>query len=540
MLRTAPSAPRSAPALALGPLPHVTFRRFLLGLAALAVGVLVGLPLIRLIQPAPGTAESGAAVVREAAPTAVGETVQLGAEGPPPAAVTEVPDLADISRQTQVVAQAVTPSVVYVEVAVPTAGGFGRTSTEAGSGVILSPAGYVLTNAHVVVRAGDVTVYLPTDKREYRAEVVGIDQTTDIAVLRLLEVGVGSDLPLPVASLGDSDALEVGEWVLAVGSPFRLFNTFTSGIVSALGRGGLDAIESEFAIEDFIQTDAAINQGNSGGALVNLQGEVVGVVTAIASESGYYEGYGFAVPINLAQRVAEDLIQYGEVRRGYLGVEVYPMNVADARERGMPSVEGVLVRGVIRGGPAARAGLQSGDVLLEVGGRSVDEPNQFQSRLAMARPREPISLAVWRDGERYDLQAVLADPGDEALETWFAGRAPAAALPPESPATPPETLQRTEAPSWGVQFRDLTRAERRQFEAGAYVESIAPGSAAELDGLPQGTVVIEVEDQPVGTAEEARAALARQARRDEPALLRVRRPDGRTAFYDLASPFVDG
>ena len=515
----------------------MTLRRLLLGLAALAVGVLVGLPLIRLIQPSAGPAPGGAESGREAAPTAVVETVQLGADGPPPAEAFEVPDLVDVSRQTQAVAEAVKPPVVYVQVAVPAAGGFGRSSTEAGSGVILSPAGYVLTNAHVVAQAGDVTVYLPADKREYRAEVVGSDPTTDVAVLRLLEVGVGADPPLPVASLGDSDGLEVGESVLAVGSPYSLTNTVTSGIVSALGRGGLYAIKSEFAIEDFIQTDAAINLGNSGGALVNLRGEVVGVVTAIASESGYYEGYGFAIPINLARRVAEDLIQYGEVRRGYLGVEVLPMYAADARERGMPTVEGVLVGDVIRGGPAARAGLRAGDVLLEVGGRDVDEPNQFQSRLAMSRPREAVPLAVWRDGERRELRAVLADPADAALETWFANRTPAAALPPE--AAPPEALQRTEAPSWGVQFRDLTRAERRQFESGAYVESVVPGSAAELDGLPRGTVVVAVEDRPVATAEEARAALARQARRDEPALLRVRRPDGRTAFYDLASPFVD-
>ena len=518
----------------------MTLRRLLLGLAALAVGVLVGLPIVRLVQPDAGVRPGAAPSAREPAPTAVVEAApRLGADGPPPAATTQVPDLVDISRQTVAVAKAVEPAVVYVEVTSPAAGGFGRSTTEAGSGILLSAGGYVLTNAHVVARGGDVGVYLPTDKREYRAEVVGADETTDIAVLRLLEVGVGGDPPLPVASLGDSDALDVGEWVLAVGSPFRLTNTFTSGIVSALGRGGLYAIESEFAIEDFIQTDAAINQGNSGGALVNLQGEVVGVVTAIASESGYYEGYGFAVPINLAQRVAEDLIQYGEVRRGYLGVEVYSVSAADARERGMATVEGVLVRGVIRDGPAARAGLVSGDVLLEVGGRDVDEPNQFQSRLAMSRPSEPIDLAVWRDGERRVLRAVLAEPGDPRLETWFASRTPAAALP--APDVPPEEedVQRTEAPSWGVQFRDLTRPERRRFESGAYVESVSPGSAAELDGLPPGAVVVEVEDRVVATAEEARAALDRQARRDEPALLRVRRPDGRTAFYDLASPFVD-
>ncbi|MEM1116338.1 MAG: trypsin-like peptidase domain-containing protein [Bacteroidota bacterium] len=513
----------------------MTLRRILFGLAALAAGVLVGLPIVRAVQPEP--APEAEAVASTPTARAIVETVQIGAEGPPPAPPSATPDVATVSRQTVAVAEAVEAAVVYIEITPP--GAVGRAASEAGSGIIISPQGYVVTNAHVVARGGDVLVILPSDKREYRAEVIGLDPTTDIAVLRLLEVGVGADPELPVASLGDSDVLQVGEWVLAVGSPFRLTNTFTQGIVSALGRGGLQAIDSEFAIEDFIQTDAAINQGNSGGALVNLRGEVVGVVTAIASESGFYEGYGFAVPINLARRVTEDLIAYGEVRRGYLGVEVFSMTVADARERGMPGVDGVLVRGVIDNGPAEQAGLRVGDVLLEVGGRAVDEPNQFQSRLAMSRPAEAIGMTVWRDGERAELEAVLADPNDPSLEDWFASDRSEAVPLEEPPPEAPEDIARSEAPDWGVRFRDLTRAERRQFEAGAYVEGIAPGSAAELDGLPPGTVVVEVENRPVATADEARLALARQARRDRPALLRVRRPDGRTAFYDLASPFVD-
>lgn len=529
---------RTEPPRASHPRLPVTLRRLLFGLAAMAVGVLIGLPMVQALQPDPPAASASSVPQAATAPTVV-ETVQIGAEGPPPAAPIDAPDIADVSRQTGEVVRAVKPTVVYIEVSYGPTNAYGRANTEAGSGVIISPSGYVVTNAHVVARAGDVTVFLPEDKREYRAEVVGRDPTTDIAVLRLLEVGVGEDAPLPVASLGDSDDLEVGEWVLAVGSPFRLTNTVTLGIVSALGRGGLQAINNEFAIEDFIQTDAAINQGNSGGALVDLQGQVVGVVTAIASESGYYEGYGLAVPINLARRVAEDLIQYGEVRRGYLGVEVWPVSLADARERGMGSVEGVLVGRVIDDGPARRAGLRAGDVLLEVGGRPVDEPNQFQSRLAMSRPDEPVGLTVWRNGERQELEAVLTDPRDPTLEEWFASRPPVANGPDAPAPERPEDINRTEAPNWGVRFRDLTRGERRQFERGAYVEAIEPGSAAELDGLPPGTVVVEVENEPVATAEEARVALARQARRDEPALLRVRRPDGRTAFYDLASPFVE-
>lgn len=531
------SGRRGVPRLADRSPTLVTFRRILFGLAALAVGVLIGLPAVRLLQSPAGASGDTPVPSPPVATSASVETVQIGADGPPPAAATEVPALVDISRQTVAVAREVEPSVVYVEVELgPT---YGRGATEAGSGVIISPAGYVITNAHVVARSNEAVVFLPSDKREYRAEVVGRDPTTDLAILRMLEVGVGGDEPLPVASLGDSDDLSVGEWVLAVGSPFRLTNTFTSGIVSALGRGGVGAISNEFAIEDFIQTDAAINPGSSGGALVNLRGEVVGVVTAIASESGVSAGYGFAVPINLARVVAEDLIRYGEVRRGYLGVEVFPMTRADAREAGMPNVRGVLVANVVSGGPADRAGLRQGDVLLEVGGNPVDEPNQFQSRLARAHPGDNVALSVWRNGSRIPFQARLSDPRDPSLEDWFAST-PAGISDETPPATDPtEQIARSDAPDWGVQFRDLTRAERRQFESGAFVERIEPGSAAELDGLPRGTVVIEVEDRPVATAEEARAALARQARRDRPALLRVRRPDGMTAFYDLASPYVE-
>ena len=509
----------------------MTLRRILFGLAALSVAVLLGLPVARLVQPTGGAAPS--AGVPTAVPANV-ETVQIGAEGPPPAAATEVPDLVDISRQTVAVAQAVDAAVVYIEVDL--GAGYGRDATEAGSGVIISPAGYVLTNAHVVTRGERITVYLPTQKREFRAEMVGQDPTTDVAVLRLLEVGVGDDEPLPVASLGDSDALEVGEWVLVVGSPFRLRNSVTSGVVSALGRGDLDVIPNEFAIEDFIQTDAAINPGNSGGALVNLRGEVVGVVTATASESGLSAGYGFAVPINLARVVAEDLIRYGEVRRGYLGVEVFSLERADAREVGMGEVRGVRVVNVVSGGPAARAGVRQDDVLLEVGGRPVNEPNQFQSRMAMYPPGERVVLTVWRDGAERQFRTRLVDPRDPSLESWFAS-APAPQV--QARPQPAEEIARSEAPDWGVQFRDLTRSERRRFSGGAYVEAIQPGSAAELDGLPRGTVVVAVENRPVETAEDARVALARLARQDRPALLRVRRPDGRTAFYDLASPFVE-
>ena len=511
----------------------MSFRRILFGLAALAVGVLVAFPLVRYLAPGPdgpGGAAGPGGVAPSARPVAV-EPVELG--GDEVIEVGDAPDWAAFNRQTTAVARAVTPAVVYVRVDL----GGGARSTEAGSGVILSADGYVMTSSHVVERPGRVSVLLP-DKREFEAEVVGRDPTTDVAVLRLLEVGVDDPRPLPVARRGDSNGVEGGEWVLAIGSPCRLTSTVTSGIVSATGRQ-VGIIRDEFSIEDFIQTDAAINPGSSGGAVANLRGEVVALVTAIATEGGSYEGYGFAVPMNLALRVAEDLIAYGETRRGYLGVEIRPVTAADAREIGMDRVRGVLVVATVQQGAAARAGLRPGDVLLQVGGRRVDEPNQFQSRLAQSRPGERVGLTVWRGGDELEFETELIGREAPAFEEWFATRDEPAAPAPEAPpqAAPAQGQDLT----WGIRFRDLTPTERRDFKvtAGALVDDVVSGGPAELDGLPAGTVVTEVEGRPVADAQEATTALGRQARRDEPALLRVRRADGRIAFYDLAAPFVN-
>ncbi|GAB5535818.1 MAG: trypsin-like peptidase domain-containing protein [Rubricoccaceae bacterium] len=515
----------------------MTPRRILFGLAALAVGVLVGLPIARAVWPAP-PAPTLDTVRPPATPTSV-QPVELGAP-PSEVEVVDAPDWVAFNGQVTGVASRISPAVVYIQATIGQTGtdlygGFEGGTTEAGSGLIISPDGYVLTNAHVVSRASRIGVGLH-DKREFEAEVVGLDPTTDLAVLRLLEVGVDDPEPLPVVALGDSDDVQVGQWVLAIGSPFRLRNTVTQGIVSATGRSGLEIVRDEFAIEDFIQTDAAINPGSSGGALVDFNGQVIGVVTAIATESGSYEGYGFAVPINLARRVAEDLISYGEVRRGYLGVEVRGVLQADARELGLDRVRGVRVVEVVGGGAADQGGVKPDDVLLEVGGRAVDEVEQFQSRLAQTRPGERVELTIWREGEALELEAGLI-AREATFQDWLTERDPEPVAPdvPRDSEAPPIAA----APDWGVQFRDLTPSERRDYRAGAFVEGVRPESAADIDGLPAGVIVTEIEGQAITTAEEAQVALARQARRDRPALVRVRRPDGLTAFYDLASPFVD-
>ena len=266
-----------------------------------------------------------------------------------------------------------------------------------------------MTNNHVIENAERITVSLQ-DGRTFRAEVVGTDPTTDIAVIRIDGTG------LPTASLGSSADVRVGEWVLAIGNPGfarggspDLDYTVTAGIVSALGRS-LRLINRSlfadpeftgnagFAIEDFIQTDAVINSGNSGGPMVNLRGQVIGINAAIVSNTGVYQGYGFAIPIDLAHRVMEDLIAYGHVRRAYLGVSIREVNAEDAEVLGLPAITGAFVESVTRGEPAARAGIRQYDVITGVEGENVVSSNDLQHKIALRAPGERVRLTVYRDG----------------------------------------------------------------------------------------------------------------------------------------------
>lgn len=275
-----------------------------------------------------------------------------------------------------------------------------------GSGVVLSQDGFILTNAHVIDGAsqGDVRVTL-ADNREYDAVIVGTDPSTDIAVLKIQAED------LSAVTVGDSDGVSVGEWVLAIGNPFRLRSTVTAGIVSALSRQ-VEIIEDALSIESFIQTDAAINTGNSGGALVNLRGELVGINTAIASRSGSYQGYGFAVPSNLALKVATDIIELGEAQRGLLGVTIASVNNAIAEELALEEVAGVLVVGVVETSDAYNH-LQTEDVIVAVNDVSVRESNQLQERIALHRPGETVQLTLLRNGQRIQRSVTLM--GSEGL-----------------------------------------------------------------------------------------------------------------------------
>jgi len=278
-----------------------------------------------------------------------------------------------------------------------------RRSMSLGSGVIISADGYVVTNNHVVgENVREITIALP-DKREIKGKVIGTDPDTDIA---LLKIGVTG---LPVVPWGDSSQLKVGEWVLAIGSPFQLSQTVTAGIVSATGRANMGFA----AYEDFIQTDAAINPGNSGGALINSRGELVGINTGIYSESGGYQGIGFAVPSNLARRVVGDLMKYGDVRRGsigYIGIEKLTPQLAE--EFGINNTNGALVSRMMRTSEAYEAGMRPGDVIVAFNGTPIDDPSQLQRAIADSKIGSTATLKVLRNGRSVEIKLPIVSSAD--------------------------------------------------------------------------------------------------------------------------------
>lgn len=268
-----------------------------------------------------------------------------------------------------------------------------------GSGVIISEDGYIVTNNHVVAEADDIEVTL-YDNRTYKAKVVGTDPSTDLALLQIKEKG------LPVVPLVNSDETQIGQWVLAVGNPMGLNSTVTAGIVSAKGRN-INILKDKYAVEDFIQTDAAINPGNSGGALVNLQGGLIGINTAIASATGSFAGYGFAIPANIVNKVIEDLVEYGSVQRGVLGVMIRNLDGNFVKEKGLSVAKGVYVDSLLNNSAAANAGIKPGDIILAVNGQSILTSAALQGMIARYRPGETVSLKVNRNAKEMEIKVVL-------------------------------------------------------------------------------------------------------------------------------------
>ncbi|WP_320112939.1 Do family serine endopeptidase [Draconibacterium orientale] len=268
-----------------------------------------------------------------------------------------------------------------------------------GSGVIMSEDGYIITNNHVIEDAQDIKVIL-NDKREFEARLVGTDPSTDIALLKV------DAEDLPYLTYGNSDNLKLGEWVLAVGNPFNLTSTVTAGIISSQGRN-LGINQDQYRIESFIQTDAAVNPGNSGGALVNQQGNLVGINTAIASRTGSYTGYSFAVPVSIVKKVVEDLKEFGEVQRALLGVNIGDVNAEIAEELNLDKVEGVYIGGVVENGAANEAGIKEEDVIISVDGDKVKTAAELQEKVSQYRPGDNVDIVVIRDNEKKQFTVTL-------------------------------------------------------------------------------------------------------------------------------------
>ena len=381
-----------------------------------------------------------------------------------------------------------------------------------GSGVIVSSDGYILTANHVVEGADEVKVALAAGGKEFTAKVIGADPPTDVAVLKI----EANDLP--AITIADSDKLEVGDVVLAIGNPFNVGQTVTMGIVSALGRSSLEINQ----YENFIQTDAAINPGNSGGALVDAEGRLIGINTAIYSETGAYQGVGFAVPINLARSVMERLIKFGKVTRGYLGVSLQMEITSDLmQEFSLPDQSGAMVGGVSPNTPASSAGIQSGDVIRELDGKKVADSQQLRLIISQTAPGTKVTLTILRaDAGKKPVEKTIAVILD-TLPRDLASRANRA--PPERESAP------TQDSLDGVEVTDLDADMRHQFNIpgsirGALVSQVEGDSNAAEAGLRQGDVILEINRQRVNDADDA-VELSKKARGDR-VLLHIWREGG--------------
>jgi Do/DeqQ family serine protease len=312
----------------------------------------------------------------------------------------------------------VTPAVVHIRTSYgpgdfslnPLESFFDTPSRSSGSGVIISDDGYIVTNNHVIEDASNIEVVMNNNQRFY-AKLIGADPTTDLALLKIRSRN------LPFLKYGDSDGISPGEWVLAVGNPFDLNSTVTAGIVSAKARNiGILRDRNNLQVESFIQTDAAVNPGNSGGALVNLKGELIGINTAIATSTGSYQGYSFAIPVSLVKKVMDDLLEFGQVQRGLLGIQITDVNASIAEELKLSISQGVLVNRVNIGSAAEQAGLQPGDVIVGINGHNVNSVSELQEWVARNRPGKEIKVSYLREGEPHDVSAKLRNnEGNEKI-----------------------------------------------------------------------------------------------------------------------------
>ncbi|NOZ63958.1 MAG: DegQ family serine endoprotease [Caldiserica bacterium] len=371
-----------------------------------------------------------------------------------------------------------------------------------GSGVIVSSDGVILTNNHVVGDADKIRVTL-YDGREFKAEVKGKDPKTDLAVIKI------KGRNLPYAKLGDSDKIKVGEIVLAIGNPFGLKSTVTQGIISAKGRSDVGIA----TYENFIQTDAAINPGNSGGPLVNLKGEVIGINTAIFTRSGGYMGVGFAIPINMAKSVMKQLLEKGRVIRGWLGVVIQPLTEELAESFGIKGKKGVLIGDVMKGSPAAKAGLKRGDIIIKFAGKKVDTPSALQEKVAGTAPGTRVKIDILRRGKPLTLTAKIA----------------------EMPKEKAEAKEKKAEEELGMRVGELTPelASKLGYEGekGVLILEVFPGSIAEIAGLTRGDLIKEINDKKIESLNDYHKIISKLLKSKAPIRLLVKR--GEYTFFTV-------
>ncbi len=389
-----------------------------------------------------------------------------------------------------------------------------------GSGVIISDDGYIVTNNHVVEDATKIDIVLP-DKRSFQAKIIGRDPNTDLALIKVNANG------LPIVKLGNSDVVQVGEWVLAVGYPFTLNTTVTAGIVSAKGRNiGIlnqsrnyptrgQGAQASTAIESFIQTDAAINRGNSGGALVNTKGELIGINAAIASQSGNYEGYGFAIPINLAKKILNDFKEYGTVKRGYLGVSYTDLDAENAKTLGVKQYNGLYVNDVVGKSGAEEAGLKKGDIITKVEGSNIYSSSDLLERVGRLRPGDKIALTYLRDGKERSTTVTLK--GEDSVKTAS-----------NSSRSAEELYNKM-----GASFAPVSAEQKRRYgiTSGVVVTEVRSGGFFDQFDIPRGTIITTINGNPINKADDIDTAL--EAGKDDMVRINGIAPDGSRVSYNF-------
>ncbi len=486
-------------------------RTFLASAALVTIGLVFGVVLVSAVGNSLGLQQSFA--------KGTGQAVTLG--GAPPK-IDGGGDVKSINNMFSSVSKAVLPSVVNIRVVEKVSredsphnfffrffgpnGPNGNDDQQdnqgpdmerggAGSGVIISSDGYIVTNNHVVENATSVKVYT-FDRRTYEAKVIGTDPSTDLAVVKIEATG------LSPAAFGNSDEIEVGNWVVAVGNPFELRSTVTAGIISAKGRpltGLIDNSKTKnYAISDFLQTDAAINPGNSGGGLFDLNGMLVGINSAIATTNQAYQGYGFAVPVNIVKTVSEDLIKHGKVNRGYIGVTIGEVDDAMAEALGLDHAHGVAVNEARKGSAAEKAGIRTGDVILSIDGTEVNTPSEIQGIVAQHHAGEKVNLKVWRDRKEINVPVVLKSVDDKdnvASADEGTGGGGGSDRGDESRST--ATFDRL---GFSVRNADEKTRSDLDIDAGVKVTSVKDFSDASSKGLRQGDVIWKVDNVVVASA----------------------------------------